>query len=124
MAINPEHNPAKLRRRIAVSALGLGLLTAAACNIGSGESADAYYEAYLAAESEVLDLGERLDSTLIRIQDLENAIDEAHGVLAGAETSALESQMASGRDALAAQYHAGEAIRQVVAARSRLSAVR
>jgi hypothetical protein len=99
----------------------LALVLSTGCSSGPEESE--YYEAYLQLEAEVDDMGARLDSTLIRIRDLEAAVTAARAELEAAQAAATEAQLAAPRDPPSAEFHAQNALENIRAAAARLAEV-
>src|SRR5690606_368573 len=104
----------------------LSAVTAAMAVLGAGcmgTGGDEYYQAYLAAEAEIESLGVQLDSTLIRINDLEAAVAATQRELTSAEASVTEAQLNATRDPGSAEFHALQAREGVARARSLLESV-
>jgi hypothetical protein len=99
----------------------LFVLTSAACSQGPDESE--YYQAYLQMEYDWADMASQLDSTMLRIRDIESAITDAESELEDAYTAAVEAQLAVTRDPPAAEYHAQNAQQYIQRAQSRLTDV-
>ena len=96
----------------------------AACTMGSDQPTEGeYYQAYMSAQMELEEMGIQLDSTLVRIRDLEGAIELAQTEMEGAEASAREAQLIATRDGMAAEYHALQAQERLTRARAVLSEV-
>ncbi len=96
-------------------------LAGVGCVGSSGESE--YYQAYLSAMAEVENLGAQLDSTLIRIRDLEQAVTAADSELASAQSSVTDAELFVERDPAAAVFHTRQAGERIRRARSLLDAV-
>ena len=97
------------------------LLVLGACSTAPEENE--YYQAYLEMESQLAEAGSQVDSVLVRVRELETAIADAEAELAGAQTAAIEAQLAVTRDPPSAEYHAQDAQQRIERARSRLSQV-
>ena len=100
------------------------ILIAASCSPGGQGTEDQYYQAYVDAQLELTDMGNQLDSTLVRIRDLEGAIDIAKAEIDGAEVSTSEAQMMAARDPASAEFHAVQALDCIRRAKSVLTEVR
>lgn len=109
------------RRGALFATLAMLTLGAAGCAGGGGENE--YYQAYLASQAEVEFLGSQLDSTLIRIRDLESAVTAASSELASAQPSITDAELFASRDPGASAYHLQQAGERITRARSLLDAV-
>lgn len=96
----------------------------AACAPGGEATEGEYYQAYVDTQVELTDMGNQLDSTLVRIRDLEGAIDMAKVEIDGAEVSTTEAQLIAARDPASAEFHAVQALDRLRRARSALNEVR
>ncbi len=105
-----------------LSAVAAAMVVVGAGCMGPG-GGDEYYQAYLAAEAEIESLGVQLDSTLIRINDLEGAVAATQRELTSAEASITEAQLNATRDPGSAEFHALQAREGVARARSLLESV-